>query len=77
MRKLVTSVFILTLILGGFSMPAYATDCAKGTAIDRFGDWFCTLGKKQKRKDRILASRKANRAVACAEKEAQELVQGA
>ena len=71
MRKFVAAVFVLTLMSGGMARPLYATECAKGTVIDQFGDWFSTLGKKQKRKDRILASRKANRLADCAEAEAQ------
>ena len=71
MRKFVGAFFLLTLMLGGISMTAYATDCTKDTPANRFGDWFATVGKKEKKKDRILASRKANRLAECAEKKGQ------
>lgn len=72
MRKFVAAFFVLTFMFGGISMTAYAIDCTKDTPADRFADWFATAGKKEKRKDRILASRKANRLAECAEKQAHE-----
>ena len=77
MRKFLLAFFVLTLTLGGVSTTAYATDCTKENLGDKFGDWFGTLGKKEKRKARILASHKANRLAACSEKQAQEAAEAA
>ena len=72
MRKFVAAFFLFTLMLGGISMTAYATDCTKDTLVDQFGDWFGNFGKKEKTKKKNIAARKANRLAACAEKQAQE-----
>ena len=72
MRKFVTAFFVLTLMLGGLSMPAYATDCTQDTLVDRFGDWFGNLGKTEKIKRRNIAIRKTNRLADCAEQQARE-----
>jgi len=72
MRKFAIVFFALTLILGSLSMTAYANDCTKDTPVDRFGDWFCNLGKKPKIKNRNIATRKANRLADCAEKQVRE-----
>ncbi|MFH1208457.1 MAG: hypothetical protein V1673_02720 [Candidatus Omnitrophota bacterium] len=72
MRKFAIAFFILTLMLGSIPLTAYATDCTQDTLLDRFGDWFGNVGKKEKSKNRNIAARKANRLAACAEKEAQE-----
>jgi hypothetical protein len=71
MRKFVAVFFILTLMLGGLSMTAYATDCTQDTLADRFGDWFGNLGKKEKIKRRNIAMRQANRIADCAEQQAR------
>ena len=71
MRKFMIAFFVLTLMLGGISMTAYAIDCTKDTLVNRFGDWFGNLGKKEKSKNRNIAIRKANRLAECAEKQAQ------
>jgi len=72
MRKLVIAFFVLTLMLGGLSMTAYASNCGKDTPIDQAGDWFATLGKKDLEKDQLLAKRKADRLLACAKREAEK-----
>lgn len=72
MRKFMVMFFVFTLMLSGISMVAYAADCMQDTLIDRFGDWFGNLGKKEKSKQRNIAARKANRLAACAEKQAHE-----
>lgn len=72
MRKSVVTFVFLALMLGGIPMTAYATDCTKDTLVDKFGDWFGNLGKKEKTKNRNIATRKANRLAACAEKEAKK-----
>ena len=74
MRKLMMTVCILVLMLGGLSMTAYAADCGKDTPADQVGDWIRTIGKKGVEKDQILARRKADRLLACAKKEAQKAV---
>ncbi len=53
-------------------MPAHAADCEKDTLVDRFGDWFGNFGKTEKKKNQIIAIRKANRLADCAEKKAQD-----
>lgn len=68
MRKLAVVFFVL--VLTGASVVAYAGDCTKDTVVDRFGDWFGNLGKKEKQKARNIAARKANRLAACNEKKA-------
>ncbi len=72
MRKLVIAFFVLTLMLGGLSMTAYASNCGKDTPIDQAGDWFATLGKKDLEKDQLLTKRKADRLLACAKREADK-----
>lgn len=72
MRRFLTILFIFAFMLGGTPMSAYATDCEKDTLIDKFGDWFGNLGKKEKNKKRNIAVRKANRLAACAEKQAKK-----
>lgn len=64
--------FILIFMLGGLPWTAYAKDCTKDTLINRFGDWFATVGKKEKKKNLILTARKTNRRLVCTEKQAQE-----
>ncbi len=70
MRKFVASFFILVLILAVIPPTAYAVDCSKDNLLDRFGDWFGTVGKTPSRKNRVLASRKTNRRLACEENQA-------
>ena len=66
MRRSVVVFFILALMLGGISAPAYArTNCYQDTSINKMGDWFATLGKKGMEKKRILARRKYERVAAC------------
>lgn len=77
MRKLVIAVFVLVLMLGGISVTAYAVDCTKDTPLDQAGDWFGTFGKTGTEKDQIMAKRKADRLVACAKQEAQEVIKEA
>ncbi len=71
MRKLMIALFALSLMSGGISRPVYAADCTKDTVIDKFGDWFGNLGKKEKVKQRNIAARRANRLADCAEKQAK------
>jgi hypothetical protein len=70
MRKFVTAALALALMLGEVAVTAYATNCytIKDTSIDKTRDWFATLGKKEMEKQRILAKRKHDRFIACAEK---------
>jgi hypothetical protein len=75
MRKWVVAFFILVFLLYGSSFVAYASDCSQDNLGDKFGDWFATVGKKDKRKARIIASRKANRLADCTEKKMQEKAQ--
>ena len=72
MRRFGVMFFVLALILGGILMPAYAADCTQDTLVDRFGDWFGGLGKKEKVKNRNIAARRANRLAACTEKKEHE-----
>lgn len=72
MRRFIVVLYVFAFVLGGIPMRAYATDCAKDTLIDKFGDWFGNLGKKEKIKKRNIATRQANRLAACAEKQAQK-----
>jgi len=69
MRKFVFLFFVFTFVLGSISPAAFAADCAKDTLIDRFGDWFGNLGKKEKTKQKRIAARKANRLADCVEKQ--------
>lgn len=71
MRKFVVAFFFLVLMFSGISMTVYAADCTKDTLVDRFGDWFGNLGKKEKTQKRNIAARRANRLAACAEKQTQ------
>lgn len=72
MRRSAIAFFVLMLISGGLSMTAYASDCFKDTAADRAGDWVAALGKKGLEKDQLLARRKADRVLLCAQKQAQK-----
>lgn len=73
MRKFMTVFFALVLVLGGFSMTAYAADCTRDTSVDRAGDWVATLGKKGLEKEQVLAKRKADRVIACSQREAERI----
>ena len=77
MRKLVIAFFSLTLMIGGISLTAYASDCGKDNPIDQAGDWFATLGKKGLEKDQVLTARKADRLAACAKSEAEKAMKEA
>ena len=70
MRKFVVVFFVVAFMLGDISPAAYATDCTKDTLVDKFGDWFGNLGKKETTKARNIATRKASRLAECAEKQA-------
>jgi len=70
MRKVAVIFFMLVLMWGATN--ACAIDCTKDTLVDRFGDWFGNLGKKEKSKNRNIAVRKANRLADCTEKKARE-----
>jgi hypothetical protein len=70
MRKFVTSVFVLVLMLGGVSEAAYPKNCfqEKESVIDKTGDWFATLGKQGLDKQSILLQRKRDRFTTCIQK---------
>ncbi len=73
MRKFVIASFVLALMLGGFSMTAYAAvDCTKENWVDQAGDWFATRGKNGLEKDQVLAARKADRITKCTQREAEK-----
>lgn len=72
MRKFVSVFLFLFLMFGGVSRTVYAKDCAADTLIDKFGDWFGNLGKKEKTKKKNIAARRAHRLADCAEKQARE-----
>ncbi len=72
MRKFAMAFLVLVLMFGGFSVAAYAEDCTQDTPLDRAGDWAATLGKKGIEKDQVLARRRAQRFMNCAQKEAQK-----
>jgi hypothetical protein len=69
MRKLVIAFFAFALMLGEVSATAYAANCyaVRDTSIDKAKDWFATLGKKGMEKNRVLAKRKRDRFMACAQ----------
>ena len=75
MRKLATFLFAAALMLVEFSPKVHAADCTKDALADQFGDWFGTLGKKEARKARIIATRKKNREAECMEREAKKTAQ--
>lgn len=76
MRKFSMLFFVVfSLMLGGASV--YAADCTKTTPGDRVGDWFGTFGKQGAEKDRILAQRKMDRMVACAQRQAGKAIKDA
>jgi len=77
MRKFIIAFFVTVLMLGGFTLTAYAADCTKDTPIDQAGDWFGTLGKQGAEKDQILLKRKADRLGACARREAEKVMKEA
>ncbi len=77
MRRFAIVFSVLTLVLGGVSVIAYAADCMKDTAADRAGDWLATLGKTGLEKDQVLSARKAGRMGACAQKMAKEAADAA
>lgn len=58
-------------------MTVYAADCGKETMVDQVGDWFGTFGKKGMEKNQILARRKADRLLACAQQKARKAVKEA
>jgi hypothetical protein len=72
MRKFMIAFFVLTMLLGGLSVTAYASNCGKDTPIDQIGDWFGTLGKEGMEKDQVLVKRNADRMLACANREAEK-----
>jgi hypothetical protein len=74
MRKSTIAFFVLTLMFGGLTPSAHAGDCTKDNLIEKFGDWFGNIGKKEKTKTRNIAARRANKLAACAEKEAKQAV---
>ena len=77
MRKFLAVFFVLTLVCGGISKPAYAVDCTQDTVIDKFGDWFGNLGKPESKKQRSIAIRRTNRLARCAEEQAQNAAKAA
>lgn len=70
MKKLIIAVFVFSIMFGG--IVAYAADCTQDNVIDQVGDWFATLGKQGVEKDKILATRKADRVIACTKREAEK-----
>ncbi|MEI7750871.1 MAG: hypothetical protein WCJ71_02170 [Candidatus Omnitrophota bacterium] len=77
MRKLMAVFFLLALMSGGFSPTAFAADCTKDTPADQVGDWLGTFGKTGIEKDQIMAQRKADRLMACAQKQAKAVATAA
>ena len=75
MRKSVIVFFLLALMLGGVSAIAYPPNCYEKdhTFINKTGDWFATLGKKGRAKERILLKRKHDRISACARKNLERI----
>ena len=73
MRKFVVALFIFTFVISSIPGVAYARKCTDDTPLDKFGDWFGNLGKKEKSRQRNIAVRKANRLAECAEKEKRAL----
>ena len=72
-REFVIAFFVPALMLGGVSATAYAINCYQDTSINKTGDWFATLGKKGRAKERILLKRKHDRITACARKNLESL----
>ncbi|MFH0985858.1 MAG: hypothetical protein V1882_10055, partial [Candidatus Omnitrophota bacterium] len=72
MRKHTITFFVFMLMFGGFTAPVHAGDCTKDNLVEKFGDWFGNIGKKEKAKTRNIAARRANKLAACAEKEAEK-----
>ena len=77
MRRLAMLFFMLALMLGGFSVTAYAADCTKDTVSNQVGDWFGTFGKRGMEKDQIMTQRKAGRVGACVKREAEKVMKEA
>ncbi len=90
MKRILFVVALMACV--SFSMPALAQDAAqkaKGASqeayehaddnaiFNRTTDWFATIGKSGAEKEKILAERKAERAVKRAEKEAKKAQQKA
>lgn len=71
------ALFVFILMLGGSTPPVHADDCTKDNLVEKFGDWFGNIGKKEKTKQRNIAARRANKLAACAEKEAKKAAQEA
>jgi len=85
MKRIFFAVALMSCV--SFAMPALAQDVeqkAKGASqqayehaddnaiFNRTTDWFATIGKSGEEKEKILAERKAERAVKRAEKEAKK-----
>lgn len=64
--------FVVMGILS-LSLSSCGVDPCKESTLTNLGDSIATLGKKGLEKEKILADRKAERAVACAKKKGEEL----
>lgn len=79
MRRSLTcaAYLVFAIAFGGMAKAATLEDCTKDTAIDKIGDWFGNIGKKNKTKQRNIAARKKNRRAACLEKQTREVAPSA
>ena len=61
------------LILGVFSLALVGCDACKESVFSKLGDTVATIGKKGVEKDKVLATRAAERAAKCAEQKGAEM----
>ena len=74
MKRLVTAAIVLSLMFSAVPMNlCYAGTQYQENAVDKAGDWFATLGKKNLERDRILAQRRAERMARHTEREARKV----
>ena len=72
MKKSSTIMAVLAVMLSVAPISSvFAAQC-QDNPFDKMGDWAATMGKQGMDKDTILASRKAKRAAACAERMAKQ-----
>ena len=71
MKRFIVGFFIVSAVFSG--APAFAAvDCTKDTWVDQAGDWFATRGKNGLEKDKVLATRKADRIAKCTKRQAEQ-----
>ncbi|MFA6600803.1 MAG: hypothetical protein WC352_02495 [Candidatus Omnitrophota bacterium] len=63
--------FLAVMLVLGLSLAG--CDACKDNVVTQLGDKVATLGKSGLEKEKIMADRKAARAVKCAEQKGQEL----